>query len=116
MNWQLLGVSFVMVFLSELGDKSQLAAITLGGNARSARLAFLGVASGLVFTSFLGVLLGGQVSRIFPAPLLKSIAAIGFALLGLYLLWRPSPPLVIDLSSESEPSPDDLASSEISAL
>lgn len=104
MNWQLLGVSFVMVFLSELGDKSQLAAITLGGNARSARLAFLGVASGLVFTSFLGVLLGEQVSQVLPTPILKAIAAIGFALLGFYLLWQPNPDLIINSPPKISPS------------
>ncbi len=99
MNWQLLGVSFVMVFLSELGDKSQLAAITLGGNAQSARFAFFGVAAGLVFTSFLGVLLGDQVAQVLPAPILKAIAAVGFALLGFYLLWQSSPGLVISPKS-----------------
>jgi putative Ca2+/H+ antiporter (TMEM165/GDT1 family) len=87
MDWRLLGLSFVMVFLSELGDKSQLAAITLGGNARSPRIAFLGIASGLVFTSFLGVLLGEGVSQVLPTYLLKAIAAIGFATMGLWLLW-----------------------------
>jgi putative Ca2+/H+ antiporter (TMEM165/GDT1 family) len=90
MDWRLLGLSFVMVFLSELGDKSQLAAITLGGNARSPRIAFLGIASGLVFTSFLGVLLGEGVSQVLPTYLLKAIAAIGFATMGLWLLW-PQP-------------------------
>ncbi|TAF52101.1 MAG: hypothetical protein EAZ60_24325, partial [Oscillatoriales cyanobacterium] len=30
MDWQLLGITFITVFLSELGDKSQLAAIALG--------------------------------------------------------------------------------------
>jgi putative Ca2+/H+ antiporter (TMEM165/GDT1 family) len=90
MDWRLLGLSFAMVFLSELGDKSQLAAITLGGNARSARIAFLGIASGLVFTSFLGVLLGEGVSQVLPTYVLKAIAAIGFATMGLWLLW-PQP-------------------------
>jgi putative Ca2+/H+ antiporter (TMEM165/GDT1 family) len=86
MDWQLLGLSFVMVFLSELGDKSQLAAITLGSNTRSPRIAFLGVAVGLVFTSFLGVLLGEGVSQFLPIYWLKAIAAIGFALMGLWLI------------------------------
>jgi putative Ca2+/H+ antiporter (TMEM165/GDT1 family) len=90
MDWRLLGLSFVMVFLSELGDKSQLTAITLGGNARSPRIAFLGIAAGLVFTSFLGVLLGEGVSQVLPTYLLKAIAAIGFASMGLWLLW-PQP-------------------------
>lgn len=91
MDWRLLGASFLVVFLSELGDKSQLAAITLGGNARSPRIAFLGVASGLVFTSFLGVLLGNEAAELLPVGLIKAIAAVGFALLGFYLLWQPAP-------------------------
>jgi putative Ca2+/H+ antiporter (TMEM165/GDT1 family) len=90
MNWQLLGLSFVLVFLSELGDKSQLAAIALGGNARSPRIAFLGIAAGLVFTSFLGVLLGDAVSQVLPTYFLKAIAAIGFAVIGLGMLWPQS--------------------------
>ncbi|MDG2991486.1 TMEM165/GDT1 family protein [Candidatus Synechococcus calcipolaris G9] len=90
MDWQLLGVSFLVVFLSELGDKSQLAAITLGGNARSPRIAFLGVAAGLVFTSFLGVLLGNGAAELLPVLFIKAIAAVGFALLGFYLLWQPT--------------------------
>jgi putative Ca2+/H+ antiporter (TMEM165/GDT1 family) len=32
MDWHLLGLSFATVFLSELGDKSQIAAIALSGN------------------------------------------------------------------------------------
>ncbi|MFO5527167.1 MAG: TMEM165/GDT1 family protein, partial [Cuspidothrix sp.] len=35
MDWHLLGLSFVTVFLSELGDKSQLAAIALSGQGQS---------------------------------------------------------------------------------
>ena len=34
MDWQILGLSFIAVFLSELGDKSQLAAIALGGSSK----------------------------------------------------------------------------------
>jgi putative Ca2+/H+ antiporter (TMEM165/GDT1 family) len=93
MDWRLLGLSFVMVFLSELGDKSQLAAITLGGNARSPRAAFFGIATGLVFTSFLGVLLGDGVSQLLPTPVLKAIAAVGFAVMGLCQLWPDDKPI-----------------------
>jgi putative Ca2+/H+ antiporter (TMEM165/GDT1 family) len=101
MDWQLLGLSFSLVFLSELGDKSQLAAITLGGNARSPRVAFLGIASGLVFTSFLGVLLGNGVSQFLPTPILKAIAAMGFAFMGLWLLWQPPSNLVVTIDEET---------------
>lgn len=87
MDWHLLGLSFLMVFLSELGDKSQLAAITLGGNSQSPKAVFLGIAAGLVLTSLLGVLAGQGVAQLLPIPFLKAIAAVGFALMGVCLLW-----------------------------
>lgn len=87
MDWQLLGLSFVAVFLSELGDKSQVAAIALGCTSKSPRTIFLGTASALVLASFLGVLVGEGVAEIFPTRLLKAIAAIGFLIMGLRLLW-----------------------------
>jgi len=92
MDWHLLGLSFLMVFLSELGDKSQLAAITLGGNSQSPKAAFLGIAAALVLTSLLGVLAGQGVAQLLPVPFLKAIAAIGFALMGVWLLWPQAAP------------------------
>ena len=32
MDWQLIGISFITVFLAEIGDKSQLAAIALAAH------------------------------------------------------------------------------------
>ncbi|MEY2911653.1 MAG: hypothetical protein RLZZ184_962 [Cyanobacteriota bacterium] len=86
MDWNLLGLSFVTVFLSELGDKSQLAAIALSGQGQSRKAIFFGTAGALVLTSLLGALAGGAVSEFLPTRLLKAIAAIGFALLAIRLL------------------------------
>ncbi len=87
MDWHLLGLSFITVFLSELGDKSQLAAIALSGRSQSTRAVFLGSASALLLTSLLGTLAGGAVSELLPTKLLKAIAAIGFAILAIRLLF-----------------------------
>ena len=97
MNWQLLGLSFAMVFLSELGDKSQLVAFTLSSSSKSPRAVFLGTATALILTSLIGVLIGKGVAQLLPTHLLKAIAAVGFAFMGLWLLW-PQP----DASSESK--------------
>ncbi|MTJ10434.1 TMEM165/GDT1 family protein [Anabaena sp. UHCC 0204] len=86
MDWHLLGLSFVTVFLSELGDKSQLAAIALSGQGQSRRAIFFGTAGALVLTSLLGALAGGAVSQFLPTRILKAIAAIGFAILAIRLL------------------------------
>jgi len=86
MDWNLLGISFITVFLSELGDKSQLAAIALSGQGKSRKAIFFGTAAALVFTILLGVLAGGAVAQLLPTRILKTIAAIGFAVLAIRLL------------------------------
>ncbi|WP_250125163.1 TMEM165/GDT1 family protein [Chroococcidiopsis sp. CCMEE 29] len=87
MDWNLLGLSFITVFLSELGDKSQLAAITLSGRSQSPRAVFFGTAGALLLTSLIGVLAGAGAAQLLPVRLAKAIAAVGFALLAVRLLW-----------------------------
>ncbi|NJL01211.1 MAG: TMEM165/GDT1 family protein [Spirulinaceae cyanobacterium SM2_1_0] len=87
MDWQLLGLTFATVFLAEIGDKSQLAAIALSGSSRSPRAVFFGTVAALLLASFVGVLAGGGVAQVLPVRTLKAVAAIGFAFLALRLLW-----------------------------
>ncbi|BAY60591.1 hypothetical protein NIES22_06500 [Calothrix brevissima NIES-22] len=87
MDWHLLGLSFITVFLSELGDKSQLAAIALSGRSQSRRAVFFATACALILTSLLGALAGGAVAEVLPTKLLKAIAAVGFAILAARLLF-----------------------------
>ena len=90
MDWKLLGITFGIVFLSELGDKSQLAAIALSGSCEHPRAIFVGSAAALVFASFLGVIAGEGVAQILPTQLIKGVAAFAFAGLGLSMLWPHS--------------------------
>ncbi len=87
MDLQLLGLTFITVFLSELGDKSQVAAIALSGSTKSPRPIFFGTAAALLLASFLGVMVGEGVAEVLPTRLVKIAAAIGFAILGIRLLW-----------------------------
>ncbi|MDJ0598863.1 MAG: TMEM165/GDT1 family protein [Crocosphaera sp.] len=87
MDWQLLGLSFITVFLAEIGDKSQLAAIALGGSSKSPRAVFFGSITALILASFLGVIAGGTIAQFLPTKVLKAMAAIGFAMMALRLLW-----------------------------
>lgn len=86
MDWQLLGLTFITVFVAEIGDKSQLAAIALGGNSKFPTAVFLGSIVALLTASFLGVLLGGSIAQVLPTRILKTLAAIGFTFLALKLL------------------------------
>ncbi|MEB3336306.1 MAG: TMEM165/GDT1 family protein [Leptolyngbyaceae bacterium] len=90
MNWHLLGLSFITVFLSELGDKSQVAAIALGSTSSSPRAVFLGTAAALLLASLIGVLVGQEAAEFLPTRLVKAIAALGFAIMAIRLLWPHS--------------------------
>jgi putative Ca2+/H+ antiporter (TMEM165/GDT1 family) len=90
MDWQLFGLSFITVFLAEIGDKSQLAAIALGGSSQSPRAVFFGSITALILASFIGVIAGGGIAQFLPEKVLKAIAAIGFAFMALKLLWSDS--------------------------
>lgn len=87
MDWHLLGLSFITVFLAELGDKSQLAAIALSGSNVNPKAVFLGTVAALILASLIGVLVGEGTAQVLPTHLAKAIAAIGFAILAVRLLW-----------------------------
>jgi len=86
MDWNLLALSFTAVFLSELGDKSQVAAIALGGTSKFPQAVFLGTAGALLLTSFLGVFLVATTAQVLPTVWVKALAAVGFLILGIRLL------------------------------
>ena len=86
MDWHLLGLSFITVFISELGDKSQLAAIAISGSSKSLRAVFLGTCAALLLASFLGVMLGGSLSQFLPIRWVKVAAAAGFVVMAVRLL------------------------------
>jgi putative Ca2+/H+ antiporter (TMEM165/GDT1 family) len=88
LDWQLLALTFATVFIAEIGDKSQLAAIALGGSSKYPRAVFFGSVAALLLTSAIGVLAGGQLANLIPTRVLKGTAALGFALLAVRLLWQ----------------------------
>jgi len=86
MDWQLFFVTFGTVFLSELGDKSQLATLSISSNSKALRYVFLGSASALLLSSLIGVLLGDSMAEIIPTKFLKAIAAAIFAFMAIKVL------------------------------
>jgi Ca2+/H+ antiporter, TMEM165/GDT1 family len=85
MDWQLLFLSFGTIFLSELGDKSQLATLSLSGSSTAPRFVFIGSAAALLVASSIGVFLGDSISVFLPTKLLKAIAALLFAIMAMRL-------------------------------
>ena len=81
----LLFSTFLTVFIAELGDKTQLATLTISGTSNKPLAVFIGSSSALVFASLLGALTGGSISSFLPEVALKSIASITFFIIGIRL-------------------------------
>jgi putative Ca2+/H+ antiporter (TMEM165/GDT1 family) len=86
MDYKLMLTTFGMIFLAELGDKTQLATFIFAVESKSKLAVFIGSAGALILTSLLAVVFGSAISRIIPANYLKGGAGILFILLGLWIL------------------------------
>jgi putative Ca2+/H+ antiporter (TMEM165/GDT1 family) len=78
--------TFALLFVAELGDKTQLAVITMTAKHKMPLWVFLGASLALVAVTGLGVLGGEFLTRIIPEAVLHKIAAVLFVLMGI-LMW-----------------------------
>ena len=77
--------TFITIFIAELGDKTQLATLTMSGTSNKPLAVFLGSSTALVFASLIGALAGGSISNFVPEIILKSIASFTFFIIGVKL-------------------------------
>ncbi len=73
------------VFLAELGDKTQLAALLLSAQSGRPFIVFVGASLALICSSLVGVLLGRWLSTVMPAHQLERAAGVLMVALGLWL-------------------------------
>ena len=86
----LLGSTFITVFLAELGDKTQLAIVSISGTTSRPGAVFAGSATALVLASLVGAAAGGTLSSVIPTDALQLVASVGFLILGAQLILRSS--------------------------
>ena len=84
----LLASTFVTVFLAELGDKTQLAIVTISGTSPRPGAVFAGSSLALVLASLLGAAAGGSLSAVIPTNALQLAASVGFLVIGVRLIQR----------------------------
>jgi putative Ca2+/H+ antiporter (TMEM165/GDT1 family) len=93
MDWKLFFTAFAMLFLAELGDKTQLAVFTLSTQSNSFLPVFLGASAALVLVTFIGVFLGRFASNYIPSSILHTSAGLLFIVMGLLILKSALPGL-----------------------
>lgn len=88
-DWRLILKVFLVVLLSEMGDKTQTTTLLLAG-AKPLYVLWvaLGSASALVITSLLEVTIGSHmIAKYIKPELIKLSSAVAFILLGLLLVF-----------------------------
>jgi len=86
-DYKLLLTTFGMIFLAELGDKTQLATFCLAADCNSRLSVFLGSAGALLLSSLIAVLFGTAISRFIPPVYIKTGAGIFFIVVGIWTLF-----------------------------
>jgi putative Ca2+/H+ antiporter (TMEM165/GDT1 family) len=86
LDWSALFPTLGLIFIAELGDKTQLAVITQTCKHRRPWAVFVGASLALTLVTLIGALGGQLLNQFIPANILRLIASGAFILMGLFVL------------------------------
>lgn len=78
--------TFFLVFIAELGDKTQLATMLLSAKSNSVMPVFIGASLALVCSSIIGVFAGTYLSKCVPPHYIQNTAGVLFLVMGVLIL------------------------------
>lgn len=86
MDWRLMLTTFGVIFLAEMGDKTQIAAMTMAAEKKRPWEVFIAASLALTVVSAIGVIAGSMLSQYLPLDWIKRGAGIAFILIGVLVL------------------------------
>ena len=69
--------AFFMIFLAEMGDKSQFLMVAMVSEYRLREM-IGGITAAIVLLNLIAVLLGGTIGEFLPMPLISTVAGVAF--------------------------------------
>lgn len=89
MDWKIFLTIFGVVFIAELGDKTQLATMLFATDKEVSKYTvFLAASAALIVASAMGVLAGSLLSEFINEKYLHYVAGIGFIAIGAFTLYN----------------------------
>ena len=86
MDWRVMLTTFGVIFLAEMGDKTQIAAMTMAAEKKRPWEVFIGASLALVTVSAIGVVVGSALSQYLPLVWIKRGAGASFIIIGVLVL------------------------------
>ena len=87
MDWSVFVTTLGTIFLAELGDKTQLAAIMMTSKTGRPLSVFGGAVMALALVTLIGVLVGEGLTSVVPQHILKKAAALAFIIIGVWMFF-----------------------------
>jgi len=87
MDWRVFFATLGTIFLAELGDKTQLAAIMMTSKTGRPLSVFGGAVMALALVTLIGVLVGESLISVVPQHILKKAAALAFIIIGVWMFF-----------------------------
>ncbi|RJQ36262.1 TMEM165/GDT1 family protein [Candidatus Microgenomates bacterium] len=88
MDFRIFISTFFLIFLAELGDKTQLAALTLSAKEKTPLTIFAASMLAFLLSTTLAVLFGTFGSKLIPAGVIEKVAAIFFITVGFLIFFK----------------------------
>lgn len=77
--------TFFLVFIAELGDKTQLATMLLSAKSNSIMSVFLGSCLALICSTLIGVFAGAYITKFIPPSYIQNAAGALFIIMGILI-------------------------------
>lgn len=78
--------TFGIIFLAEMGDKTQIAAMTMAAEKKRPWEVFIAASIALAAVSAIGVLVGTALGNYLPLDWIKRVAGAAFVVIGVLIL------------------------------
>lgn len=87
MSWKVFVSTFIAFLLAELGDKTQLVAISMTAKTQKPMVVFCGAMLGLAIVTAVGIAFGQIITRVIPVNYVHKGAAVFFIVIGIAMLF-----------------------------
>lgn len=88
MDWSVFSATFITIFIAEIGDKTQFAAMAAASQTKSTIAVLLATVLALAFAGTLGVAGGTFLSKYIDPLKMKYISGSAFIVMGIWILLK----------------------------
>ncbi len=88
MDWSIFTTTFLTIFIAEIGDKTQFAALAAASQTKSVSSVLLATILALSLAGGIGVLAGSLLGKMIDPEKMRAVSGVAFILMGCWILFK----------------------------